>query len=162
MRTATFDEYDRRILTELQSDARLSMAELGRRVLLSQPSVAERVRKLEEAGVITGYKANVDLAALGYGLHALLRVGRGETARLTQLIARSPEVVCAYAVAGEDCLWVEIAVVDVKHLAAVVAQFGVLAPTATSIVLNTVRERHTLLPAVGSEPLHALKGLCTA
>ena len=61
------DSYDTRILAELQADARLTLAELGRRVHLSQPAVTERVRKLESAGVITGYRATVNLAALGYG-----------------------------------------------------------------------------------------------
>jgi len=70
------DAYDTRILAELQADARLSMAELGRRVHLSQPAVTERVRKLEAAGVIGGYHACVNLAALGYGIRTVVRVRR--------------------------------------------------------------------------------------
>src|SRR6185295_10555631 len=74
--TPELDTYDARILAELQADARLSMTELGRRVHLSQPAVTERVRKLESAGVITGYRATVNLKALGYGIRALVRAGR--------------------------------------------------------------------------------------
>jgi Lrp/AsnC family transcriptional regulator, leucine-responsive regulatory protein len=143
----TLDEHDRRILSELQSDARLSMAELGRRVQLSQPGVTERVRKLEAAGVITGYTTTVDLDMLGYGIRALMRLGRSESARVVKLIQQSPEVVTAYNVAGEDSWVVEIAVIDVKHLDAVVSKFSLLADVSTSVILHAVRERQAMLPA---------------
>src|SRR5438876_213524 len=94
------DHYDTRILAELQADARLSLTELGRRVHLSQPAVAERVRKLEAGGVITGYRATVDLGALGYGIRAFMRVGRAEYARVVKLVQQTPEVVKAYNVTG--------------------------------------------------------------
>src|SRR5512138_3896619 len=99
---ATFDGYDTSILAELQADARLSMAELGRRVHLSQPAVAERVRKLESAGVITGYRATVDLGRLGYGIRAIMRVGRCDYQRFVKLLQQTPEVINAYNVTGED------------------------------------------------------------
>src|SRR5216117_1273512 len=86
------DHYDTKILAELQADARLSMAELGRRVHLSQPAVTERVRKLEAGGVITGYRATIDLTRLGYGIRAVIRVGRAEYARIVKLIQQTPEV----------------------------------------------------------------------
>ena len=79
MPTPDFDGYDVRILAELQADARITMAELGRRVHLSQPAVTERVRKLEGAGVITGYRATVSLPALGYGIRAAVRTGECST-----------------------------------------------------------------------------------
>ena len=110
------DAHDTRILAELQSDARLSMAELGRRVHLSQPAVTERVRKLESAGVITGYRATVDLARLGYGIRAVIRMGRAEFARVSKLVQQTPEVINAYNVTGEDNWVLEIAVIDVSHL----------------------------------------------
>jgi Lrp/AsnC family leucine-responsive transcriptional regulator len=77
--TTEWDHYDSRILGELQRDARITMAELGRRVHLSQPAVTERVRKLELGGVIKGYRAEVDLARLGYGIRAIARVGGSNT-----------------------------------------------------------------------------------
>src|SRR6476620_11922031 len=76
------DAYDGRILAELQRDARITMAELGRRVHLSQPAVTERVRKLELNGVIKGYRAEVDLSRLGYGIRAIIRVARAEYVRV--------------------------------------------------------------------------------
>ena len=84
------DAHDTKILAELQADARLSMAELGRRVHLSQPAVTERVRKLEAAGVITGYRATVDLTRLGYGIRAVIRVGRAEYTRVVKLVEQTP------------------------------------------------------------------------
>ena len=146
--SSTLDGYDIRILTELQTDARLPLAELGRRVHLSQPAVAERVRKLEAAGVITGYRATVNLTALGYGIRAVVRVGRAEYARIVKLIAQTPEIVSAFNVTGEDSWVLEIAVTDVAHLDAVVSQMCLLAETSTSIILKTVREHQVMLPPV--------------
>lgn len=145
-RAVELDHYDTRILAELQRDARLSMAELGRRVHLSQPAVTERVRKLEAAGVITGYRATVNLGALGYGIRAIVRVGRAEYSRVVKLVQQSPEVVNAYNVTGEDSWILEIAVMDVQHLDAVVTKFCILTETSTSIVLNAAREHQPMLP----------------
>ena len=135
-----FDSYDARILAELQADARLSMTELGRRVHLSQPAVTERVRKLESAGVITGYRTTVNLKALGYGIRAVIRIGRAEYARVVKIVDETPEVINAYNVTGEDSWVLEIAVVDVDHLDAVVSRFCELTETSTSIILRVTRE----------------------
>ena len=141
------DAYDARILAELQRDGRMSMAELGRQVHLSQPAVTERVRKLEMAGFIKGYRAVVDYQRLGYGIRAMVRVGRAEYARMIKLIEQTPEVVNAFNVTGEDSWILEIAVIDVEHLDAVVTKFCILTETSTSIVLNMPRESATVLPA---------------
>src|SRR6188768_1352043 len=145
--TTEWDHYDSRILGELQRDARISMAELGRKVHLSQPAVTERVRKLEIAGFIRGYRAVVDFQRLGYGIRALMRAGRVEYGRMVQLIEQTPEVVNAFNVTGEDSWIMEIAVIDVEHLDAVVTKFCLLAETSTSIVLNMPREHAVVLPA---------------
>ena len=145
---SAIDAFDTRILAELQAAARLSLAELGRRVHLSQPAVAERVRKLEAAGVITGYRATVNLAALGYGIRALVRVGRADYARMVKLIGQTPEIVNAWNITGEDSWTLEIAVVDVAHLDAVVSQMCLLAETSTSIILKTLRQHQVMLPRV--------------
>ena len=142
------DSYDTRILAELQADARLTLAELGRRVHLSQPAVTERVRKLESAGVITGYRATVNLAALGYAIRALVRVGRADYARIVQLLQGMPEVVNAWNITGEDSWLLEIAVTDVAHLDGVVSQLCELAETSTSIILKSVRQHQVMLPPV--------------
>jgi Lrp/AsnC family leucine-responsive transcriptional regulator len=146
------DAYDTRILAELQADARLTLAELGRRVHLSQPAVAERVRKLEAAGVITGYRATVNLAALGYGIRAIVRVGRADYGRITGLIAQTREIVNAFNVTGEDSWVLEIAVTDVAHLDAVVSQLCLVAETSTSIILKTLRQHQVMLPPSPENP----------
>jgi Lrp/AsnC family transcriptional regulator, leucine-responsive regulatory protein len=140
------DSYDTRILAELQADARLSLAELGRRVHLSQPAVAERVRKLEAANVITGYRATVNLRALGYGIRAVLRVGRSDYERVARLIASTPEVVSAHNVTGDNSWVLEIAVTDVAHLDTVITQFCLLGETSTSIILKSLCEHQVMLP----------------
>ena len=123
------------------------MAELGRQVHLSQPAVTERVRKLEMAGYIKGYRAVVDYGRLGYGIRALCRVGRAEYARVVKLIEQTPEVVNAFNVTGEDSWILEIAVIDVEHLDAVVTKFCLMTETSTAIVLNMPRENAAVLPA---------------
>jgi Lrp/AsnC family transcriptional regulator, leucine-responsive regulatory protein len=146
--TEALDQYDSRILAELQGDARISMSELGRRVHLSQPAVTERVRKLELLGIIKGYHAVVDAARLGYGIRAMVRVGRCDYATVVKRIEETPEVVNAFNLTGEDSWILEIAVQDVPHLDDVLAKFCLLTETSTSIILNAVRENHPLLPAL--------------
>ena len=147
----TLDAHDTRILAELQRDARLTMAELGRRVHLSQPAVTERVKKLEAAGVISGYRATVNLGKLGYGIRAIIRVGRADYARVVELVQQTPECVNAYNVTGDDSWILEIAVIDVSHLDAVVTKFCILTETATSIILNPAREHQPMLPPQRSD-----------
>lgn len=142
-----FDAKDDRILAELQLDARLTMAELGRRVHLSQPAVTERVKRLEDAGVITGYRAQVSSQALGHGIRAVVRVGRCDYERMCQLIADTPEVSDAFNVTGEDSWVLMLAVRDVPHLDDVIGRFCALTETATSVVLKAIKERSPLRPA---------------
>jgi Lrp/AsnC family transcriptional regulator, leucine-responsive regulatory protein len=142
------DAHDTRILAEVQADGRISIAELSRRVHLSQPAVSERLRKLESNGVITGYRATVNLAALGYGIRALVRVGRTDYNRMTEVLAQLPEVVNAWNVTGEDSWMFEIAVADVAHLDTVISRVCELAQTSTSIILKTLREHQVMLPCV--------------
>ncbi len=149
------DSHDHRILAELQADARLTMAELGRRVHLSQPAVTERVRKLEDGGVIRGYRAVVDAGALGYGIRAVIRIGNTDEPALLAALASSPEVLTAYGVTGEDSWILEIAVRDVSHLSALLSRFCRQTPTSTAIILRVLREHAPLKPLPTGEPLPA-------
>jgi Lrp/AsnC family leucine-responsive transcriptional regulator len=160
--TPTLDAHDTRILAELQNDARLTMAELGRRVHLSQPAVTERVKKLEAAGVISGYRATVNLGKLGYGIRAIIRVGRADYARVVELVQQTPECVNAYNVTGDDSWILEIAVIDVSHLDAVVTKFCILTETATSIILNPAREHQPMLPPHRSDVKPPIKKVLNA
>jgi Lrp/AsnC family transcriptional regulator, leucine-responsive regulatory protein len=140
------DHYDENILAALQEDARLSMAELGRRVHLSQPAVTERVRKLEGAGVITGYRATVNAAKLGYGIRAIIRASRCDHAAMMKLIEQTPEIIKAHSITGSDSWALEVIVRDVEHLDAVLWALKPLTDTSTTIILRTPREHATILP----------------
>lgn len=141
------DTYDERILAELQRDARLPMAELGRRVHLSQPAVTERVRKLEAAGVIRGYHAVVDPLKLGYSLRAVIRIGQCNFAALTRRLDQMPEVRTAYSITGSDSWLMEVVLRDVAHLDALLWTLKEFGETSTTIILRAVREHAPLLPA---------------
>ena len=130
------DETNRRIIEELQAEARLTMAELGRRVSLSPPAVADRVQRLERAGVITGYHATVDPKAIGYPLAAVVRV-RPASRQLHKIpeVARDvPEVVECYRITGEDCFFVKLHLRAMEDLEAILDRFVQYGQTTTSIV----------------------------
>jgi Lrp/AsnC family leucine-responsive transcriptional regulator len=130
------DETNRLILKELQEDARLTMAELGRRVNLSAPAVAERVQGLERRGVIVGYRATVDAAAIGFPISAIVRI-RPSTRQLHKIpeLARDvPEVVECVRVTGEDCFVLRLHLRAMDDLEAILDRFIVFGQTTTSIV----------------------------
>lgn len=148
--SVAFDAVDRQILELLQSDGRIKLSELGRRVRLSPAAVTERVRRLEAAGVISGYGAHVAPARLGYGIQAFIRVNPhgGYTLkhpRTLELIER-PEITEVHHVVGEDCWILKVAVRDTVHLEEVLEAVSALGRTTTSIVLTSPVERKPLLP----------------
>lgn len=148
--SVAFDALDRQILELLQTDGRIKLSELGRRVRLSPAAVTERVRRLEAAGVITGYGAHVTPARLGYGIQAFIRVNPhgGYTLkhpRTLELLDR-PEIVEVHHVVGEDCWILKVAVEDTVHLEEVLEQTSALGRTTTSIVLSSPVGRKPLLP----------------
>jgi Lrp/AsnC family transcriptional regulator, leucine-responsive regulatory protein len=133
------DAVNRKILAELQSDARLSVAELGRRVGLSSPAVAERLQRLEQQGVITGYRAQVDPRTLGYSLGVVIRIrpAPGQIQNVAELAQATPEIVECHRITGEDCYFMKAHVRDVTHLEEVIDHFVVLGQTTTSIVQSS-------------------------
>jgi Lrp/AsnC family transcriptional regulator, leucine-responsive regulatory protein len=130
------DATDRRLLVELQADARLSLAELGRRVGLSSPAVAERLRRLEGDGVISGYHAKVDPARLGFGLGVLVRIRPAprQLAAVAQLARETPEIVECLRVTGDDCYVMTAHVRDVVHLEEIIDAFAAYGQTTTSVM----------------------------
>jgi Lrp/AsnC family leucine-responsive transcriptional regulator len=133
------DPTNRRILLELQSDARLSLAELGRRVGLSAPAVGERLGRLEREGVIAGYRAELDPRALGYELAAVLRIRPAprQIAAVAELARDTPEVVECHRITGEDCFIMKLHVRTVEHLEEVIDRFTPYGQTTTSIVQSS-------------------------
>lgn len=138
------DRIDASLIRELCADSRISRAELARRVGLSAPSVAERVRRLEDLGVIRGYGARIDHARLGYGLTLLIRARPlpGQMARMIEAIRATTQIVSCDRVSGEDCFVARAHVRDVAEMEAVIDRIVPYGATNSSIVQSTpVAER---------------------
>jgi Lrp/AsnC family leucine-responsive transcriptional regulator len=133
------DDTDRRLLAELQADARLTRAEIGRRVGLSAPAVAERIQRLERGGVIRGYHAELDPRAVGYSLSAIIRMrpDPGQIQNAAELARRTSEIVECHRVTGEDCFVIKAHVRDVEHLEQLIDRFVVLGRTTSSIMQSS-------------------------
>jgi len=133
------DQIDEKIVGELLEDGRLPIAELGRRVNLSSPAVAERVKRLERTGVITGYRALVDPRALGYELLAIVRVKPAprQLPKIPELAAEIPQVVECHRITGEDCFYLKVYLRSIDELSGLLDQFLVYGETTTSIVNST-------------------------
>ncbi|MEO1679550.1 MAG: Lrp/AsnC family transcriptional regulator [Pseudomonadota bacterium] len=138
------DNIDAAILRELCADARIPRAELSRRVGLSAPSVADRVRRLEDVGIITGYGARIDPARLGYGLTILIRARPlpGKVKDMIEAIEETPQIVACDRVSGEDCFVARAHVRDVAEMEAVIDRIVPFGATNSSIVQSSpVEER---------------------
>ncbi len=138
------DETGWHILEALQENARFSFSELGQRVGLSSPAVAERVRRMEDAGIITGYRAEVNTAKIGYPITAIIRVSNSPGERCTRLTASTqeiPEVLECYRVTGSDSLIMRVVASSVEHLESLIDRISEHGQLTTSIVLSTVLSR---------------------
>ena len=140
------------LLCALQEDARLSFSELGRRVGLSPPAVAERIHRLEEAGIITGYHAQVNPEKIGLPLCAFIRVSfSGEQyAQVAALVSAQPEVLECHRITGEDCLILKVVVASIAHLEVFINRLMSYGRTITSLVLSSPVQRRTLKPETGT------------
>jgi Lrp/AsnC family leucine-responsive transcriptional regulator len=144
----SLDEIGWRILCELQENARLTFAELGRRVGLSIPAVTERVRRMEDAGIITGHRTEVNLAKVGLPITAFIRLSLvGDVSpRLVALFKETAEIFECYRVTGGDSFIFQAHVASVAHLEALIDKFVPFGTTTTTIVLSTVVARRTVEP----------------
>jgi Lrp/AsnC family leucine-responsive transcriptional regulator len=130
------DGVDLRILAELQADGRLSIAELGRRVSLSAPAVADRVRRLEDTGVITGYRAEVDPRALGFPVTVMVRINPAvrELPRIAKIAEEIPEIVECHRITGDDCFYFIAHLRSVERLEPILDRFAPYGRSTTSLV----------------------------
>ncbi|HLZ56046.1 MAG TPA: Lrp/AsnC family transcriptional regulator [Ktedonosporobacter sp.] len=141
------DETGWHLLQELQQNARLSYSELGQRVGLSSPSVADRIRKMEEADIITGYHAEVNLTKLGLPMLALIRLGSNPGQSCNHAVAQVnaiPEVLECYKVTGADCAILKVVAASVDHLEKIIEQISQSGPASTSLVFSKPMKRHTI------------------
>lgn len=146
----TLDEVDLQLLAVLQRDGRAAYAELGRGIGLSASATAERVRRLEESGVITGYTCEVDPEKLGLPIAALvrLRYPNANYRPFHQLLDTTPEIVEAHHVTGEDCFVLTVRARSMRHLEEVTGRIGGLGGVTTSVVYSTPLRRRSLVGGV--------------
>jgi Lrp/AsnC family leucine-responsive transcriptional regulator len=128
-----------RLLSELHRNPRLSMSELARRVGMSAPAVTERVQRLERAGVIAGYRMEIDPAALGMPVTAIVRIrpGPGQLPKIADAAQQTPEVVECHRITGEDCFLLKVHAPSISEIEEVLDRFLLFGQTTTSIVVST-------------------------
>ena len=133
------DSVNLRVLEELQRDPRLTMSELGRRVGMSSPAVTERVRRLEEAGVIRGYRLDLNPTALGLPIAAYIRIrpNPGQLPRIAELAQQIPEVVECHRVTGEDCFILKVHIPAIDQLDRLLDIFLLYGSTTTTIIQSS-------------------------
>jgi Lrp/AsnC family leucine-responsive transcriptional regulator len=140
------DDIDLRILTELQINARVTLAELGRRIALSAPAVAERMQRLEDTGVITGYHAEVNPRALGFPVTVMIRVRPAirELDRIAKIAQEIPEIVECYRMTGDDCFYFTMHLRAVDDLEPIIDRFTPHGRTTTSLIQSAPVPRRPL------------------
>jgi Lrp/AsnC family leucine-responsive transcriptional regulator len=140
------DLVNRRLLRELEQDARLSIAELGRRLNLSAPAVAERMQRLERAGVIRGYRAELDPKALGYPIAVVVRVRplSRQLHKIPEIARETPEVVECHRITGEDCFFLIVHLRSMDDLEEILDRFTPYGQTTTSIIHSSPVARRAL------------------
>ncbi|MDQ3343353.1 MAG: Lrp/AsnC family transcriptional regulator, partial [Actinomycetota bacterium] len=136
---SALDAVNQRLLAALTDNPRLSASELARRVGMSAPAVRERVARLEETGVIRGYRLDVDPAALGLPVAAWVRIrpGPGQLPRIAELAARVPQVSECHRISGEDCFLLKVHVKSLDAIEGVLDQFLLHGQTTSSFIVST-------------------------
>ena len=150
------DAVDWRLVAALQEDGRLSFKELGRRINLSAPAVAERVRRLEETGVIRGYRAEVDARRAGFPLLAFvqMRCSLGNCLLKTSTADDYPEIVEVHKLSGDHCTMIKVRAASLVHLEGLFERLGKHGEMRSSVVLSTQYEGRPVEPPV-DDFLHA-------
>jgi Lrp/AsnC family leucine-responsive transcriptional regulator len=145
------DRVDVAILNALQTNGRQSIADLARSINMSHSAAAERVHRLEESGVISGYGALVDPERLGFSIMAFLRLRYPSSLYepLHKLLADTPEVIEAHHVTGEDCFIMKVVATSMGHLEQVSGRIGTLGSVTTSVVYSSPLTPRPLLPPAG-------------
>jgi Lrp/AsnC family leucine-responsive transcriptional regulator len=138
LKTKTLDKLSQRILKELCADARISNAEIGRRVGLSSPAVAERIQKMAEQGIIRGHHTVVDFDKLGLSIRALINFKSLSLKHdaMLKMVESIPEVVEWHTITGTACMVLKVAAYSSKELEAVIVHLGKFGETSTSLILS--------------------------
>ena len=144
------DDVGRRILIELQENPRIGYTELGRRVGLTAPAVAERIRRLEECGIITGYRLELNVEKLGLPILAFIRLTTNDvkSGRVDAMAKSLPEILECHRVTGDDSYIMKAAVSSVQHLEGLISKLLTVGQPTTSIVLSSSITHRVIEPSV--------------
>lgn len=134
----SLDPTDIAMIEQLQADGRVTIAELGRRVGLSQPATAERMKRLEERGIVTGYSARINPVAVGLPMTAIvrLRTTHEHIAACLELFGTIPNVIEVFRLTGEDCFFLKVLVPRPEELEPIVDSIARYGAVTTSLVLR--------------------------
>ncbi len=148
------DDVGRRILHELQENPRVGYTELGRRVGLTAPAVAERVHRLEEAGIIAGYRVELNTEKLGLPIIAFIRLATNDvkSGRVDSLARGMPEVLECHRVTGDDSYVLKVVAASVQHLETIIGTLLLMGQPTTSIVLSSAVTHRIIEPPAHGRP----------
>jgi Lrp/AsnC family transcriptional regulator, leucine-responsive regulatory protein len=140
------DAVNRRLLSELAADPRITMAALARRVGMSAPAVSERIQRMERAGVITGYRVDISPAALGLPVTVFVRIRptAGQLPKIVELARQTPEISECHRISGEDCFLIKMHAAAIEDIERTLDRFLTYGQTITSVVVSTPVPPRTL------------------
>lgn len=142
------DELDIRLLQELQTDGRISVSQLSEKLNLSRPSVSDRIRKLQDQGVISSFKAVVSSAAVGRPISVIIQIGdlNLHHRKFEEIIAADPDIFEYYRVTGEACFFLKVSLASIDKLTNLVDRLSPYGTLRTSIVLSSSDSLRPMLP----------------
>lgn len=142
------DETDRKIIEILQEDGRISMKDLGKLIGLTSPAVSERIKRLENCGIISGYKAIINPDALGRNIKAFIHIslpGSQSYAEFLENAKNDPRIVECHHITGDDCSLLKVLVSDMRELENVIDSIKKIGSTKTSLILSTPIQAKSIL-----------------
>ena len=142
------DETDRKIIEILQEDGRISMKDLGKLIGLTSPAVSERIKRLENCGIISGYKAIINPDALGRNIKAFIHIslpGSQSYAEFIEAAKEDPRIVECHHITGDDCSLLKVLVKDMRELENVIDSIKKIGSTKTSVILSTPIQAKSIL-----------------
>ena len=142
------DETDRKIIEILQEDGRISMKDLGKLIGLTSPAVSERIKRLENCGIISGYKAIINPDALGRNIKAFIHIslpGSQSYAEFLENAKNDPKIVECHHITGDDCSLLKVLVSDMQELESVIDSIKKIGSTKTSVILSTPIQAKSIL-----------------
>ncbi|MCQ6957572.1 Lrp/AsnC family transcriptional regulator [Mucilaginibacter aquariorum] len=147
--TKAVGELNARILKEMETDARLSITEIGKRVGLSGPAVSERIKKMEDEGIITGYTTVVDHDQLGLAVNAFITLKSSLThSGVIKKIEEVPEILECYSITGNHCIIMKVATSTTKRLEAIIGHLQQFGETNTSVILSATFEKRGIFKSL--------------